>query len=54
MKYIIVEKRLTNNYYTAYLKKDKTIWGCGKTKNDAIVDCITTHYTIFDIGIVEK
>jgi hypothetical protein len=49
MKEILVTKRADD--YHACLKEDPTIWGCGKTGNQAIGDLVSGHCITFDVGI---
>lgn len=46
---IIVEKRIDD--FIAYIEGDRTIWGCGNTKNAAIGNLVSTHQDVFGIQV---
>jgi hypothetical protein len=37
--------------YHAQIKDRPGIWGCGKTREAAITDLITSHYDLFNIKV---
>jgi hypothetical protein len=52
MNNIIIVKRI--NVYYASVVNHKEIWGCGKTKKEALGDLIMSYKNIFKLNVEIK